>query len=262
VQIDLLLDPFGARWSDVRDAASAAVDVGFAGIWTWDHLDGRVHGAGHVLECWTTLTAIAVAVPDVMLGPLVLNVANRHPGVLAPMAATLQEISGGRLLVGLGAGGGAGTPYVREQEAVGRTVPPDPQRRTQVETCIEEVRRLWRTPGFAAPDPEPAFVIGGFGPKMAELAGRVGDGMNTQAMHPRLREMVEIARDAHARAGRDPLRFLVTAFAGFDEWWLHVDSPPHSRLVALGVDRLILLLGPPYDRARIAGAAELLRDPA
>jgi alkanesulfonate monooxygenase SsuD/methylene tetrahydromethanopterin reductase-like flavin-dependent oxidoreductase (luciferase family) len=262
VKIDLLLDPFGARWPDARDAASAAVDAGFAGIWTWDHLDGRVHGAGHVLECWTTLTAIAVAVPDVTVGPLVLNVANRHPGVLAPMAATLQEISGGRLLLGLGAGGGVGTPYVREQEAVGRTVPPDPQRRTQVETCIKEVRRLWRTPGFVTPDPEPPFVIGAFGPKMAELAGRVGDGINTQALHPQLSEMVEMARDAHARAGRDPVRFLVTVFAGFDERWLHVDSPPYSRLVALGADRLILLLSPPYDRARIARAANMLRDSA
>ena len=260
MKIDVLLDPVGARWPDVRDAASTAVDAGFAGIWTWDHLDGRVHGATHVLECWTALTAIAVTVPNVTLGPLVLNVANRHPGVLAPMAATLQEISGGRLLLGLGAGGGTGTPYVREQEAVGRTVPADPQRRTQVETCIEEVRRLWRTPGFATPDPEPPFVIGAFGPKMAALAGRVGDGINTQALHPRLSEMVEIARDAHARAGRDPARFLVTVFAGFDERWLHVDSQPYSRLVALGAERLILLSSPPYDRARIASAAELLRD--
>jgi alkanesulfonate monooxygenase SsuD/methylene tetrahydromethanopterin reductase-like flavin-dependent oxidoreductase (luciferase family) len=262
VKIDLLLDPFGARWPDLRDAASAAVDAGFAGIWTWDHLDGRVHGAAHVLECWTTLTAIAVAVPTMTLGPLVLNVANRHPGVLAPMAATLQEISGGRLLLGLGAGGGTGTPYVREQEAVGRTVPLDLQRRTQVETCIKEVRRLWRTPGFLKPDPEPSFVIGAFGPKMAELAGRVGDGINTQALHPQLSEMVAIARDAHASAGRDPMRFLVTVFGGFDERWLHVDSQPYSALVALGADRLILLLSPPYDRTRIARAANRLLDSA
>ena len=83
MQVDVLLDPFGARWSDVRDATSTAVDAGFSGIWTWDHLDGRVYRASHVLECWTVLTAIAVAVPDVMIGPLFLNVANRHPGVLA-----------------------------------------------------------------------------------------------------------------------------------------------------------------------------------
>jgi alkanesulfonate monooxygenase SsuD/methylene tetrahydromethanopterin reductase-like flavin-dependent oxidoreductase (luciferase family) len=260
MQVDLLLDPFGARWAKVRDAASAAVDAGFAGIWTWDHLDGRVYGATHVLECWTMLTAIAVAVPEVMVGPLVLNVANRRPGVLAVMAATLQEVSGGRLLLGLGAGGGAGAPYVHEQEAIGGTVPADPLRRAQVEAYVQEVRRLWRTPGFLEPDPAPPLVIGAFGPKMAELAGRVGDGINTRAAHPRLREMVEIARDAHARAGRDPARFLVTVFTGLDKKGRPVDSPARADLVALGVDRLILVVNPPYDRARIAAARRLLAD--
>ena len=51
--VDLLLDPFGARWSELRDAARVAVDAGFRGIWTYDHLDGRVYDAAHVLECWT-----------------------------------------------------------------------------------------------------------------------------------------------------------------------------------------------------------------
>jgi alkanesulfonate monooxygenase SsuD/methylene tetrahydromethanopterin reductase-like flavin-dependent oxidoreductase (luciferase family) len=46
VQVDLLLDPFGARWPEIREAARAAADAGFSGIWTWDHLDGRVYGAG------------------------------------------------------------------------------------------------------------------------------------------------------------------------------------------------------------------------
>jgi alkanesulfonate monooxygenase SsuD/methylene tetrahydromethanopterin reductase-like flavin-dependent oxidoreductase (luciferase family) len=258
MQVDLLLDPFGARWAEVRDAASVAVDAGFAGIWTWDHLDGRVYGAGHVLECWTTLTAIAVAVPDVMVGSLVLNVANRHPGVLAMMAATLQEVSGGRLLLGLGAGGGAGTQYRREQEAIGQTVPADPLRRAQVETCVEAVRRLWHMEGFFQPDPPPPFVIGAFGLKMAEVAGRVGDGINTRASHPRLGEMVDVARDAHAGAGRDPAYFLVTVFAELDERWLRAESPSRARLAALGVDRLILFVSSPYDRARIAGAGQLL----
>jgi alkanesulfonate monooxygenase SsuD/methylene tetrahydromethanopterin reductase-like flavin-dependent oxidoreductase (luciferase family) len=260
MQVDLLLDPFGARWTEVRDAASAAVDAGFAGIWTWDHLDGRVYGATHVLECWTVLTALAVAAPDVMVGPLVLNVANRLPGVLAMMAATLQEVSGGRLLLGLGAGGGAGAPYVREQEAIGGTVPADPLRRAHVETYVEEVRRLWHTPGFLEPHPAPPFVIGAFGPKMAELAGRVGDGINTRAAHPRLREMIEIARDAYTRTGRDPTRFLVTVFTGLDERGLPVDSPARAELVALGVDRLILIVNPRYDPARMGAARQLLAD--
>ena len=262
MKVDLLLDPFDARWVDVRDAAGAAADAGFAGIWTWDHLDGRVFGAAHVLECWTTLTAIAISVSDVMVGPLVLNVANRHPGVLATMAATLQEVSGGRLLLGLGAGGGAGTPFRSEQEAIGRTVPADPIRRAQVETCVAEIRRLWNTPGFLQPDPAPPVVIAAFGPKMAELAGRIGDGVNTRALHPHLRELVAIARDTHAHAGRGPTRFLVTVFSEFDERWFPVDSQARAELVALGVDRLILFLSPPFDRARIARAGRLLREAA
>jgi alkanesulfonate monooxygenase SsuD/methylene tetrahydromethanopterin reductase-like flavin-dependent oxidoreductase (luciferase family) len=259
MEVDLLLDPFGTRWAEVRDAATAAVDAGFAGIWTYDHLDGRVYDAPFVLECWTVLSALAVAAPGVVLGPLVLNVQNRHPGVLATMAATLQDVSGGRLMLGLGAGAARGTPYAHEQEAVGRTADPDPLRRAHVENCIHEVRRLWHSPGFLAPDPEPPFVIGVLGPKMAELSGRVGDGFNTTATHPRLRELVELARDAHARAGRDPERFLVTVHTAFDERWLRADSPARTDLVAIRADRLILDLSPPYDRRRIAEAGRILR---
>jgi alkanesulfonate monooxygenase SsuD/methylene tetrahydromethanopterin reductase-like flavin-dependent oxidoreductase (luciferase family) len=259
MQVDLLLDPFGSRWADLHDAATVAVDAGFAGIWTYDHLDGRVYDASFVLECWTVLSALAVAAPGVVLGPLVLNVQNRHPGVLATMAATLQDVSGGRLMLGLGAGASRGTPYAREQEAVGRAADPDSLRRAHVETCIHEVRRLWHSPGFMEPDPEPPFVIGVLGPKMAALAGRVGDGFNTQATHPRLRELVELARDAHARAGRDPERFLVTVHTAFDERWLRADSPAREDLAAIRADRLILDLPAPYDRRRIADAARLLR---
>jgi alkanesulfonate monooxygenase SsuD/methylene tetrahydromethanopterin reductase-like flavin-dependent oxidoreductase (luciferase family) len=259
MQVDVLVDPFGARWSDLRDTALTAADAGFSGIWTWDHLDGRVYGAPHVLECWTVLTAIAVAVPDVLIGPLVLNVANRHPGVLAVMAATLQEISGGRLLLGLGAGGGPDTPYLREQEAIGRTVPADPLRRAQVEACVEQVRHLWQSPGFLKPDPTPPFVIGAFGPKMAAVAGRIGDGINTRATHPRLAELVAVARDAHARAGRDVASFLVTVFSGLDTGWLTVDAAARRSLADLGVNRLILLVRHSDDRARIAEAGRMAK---
>jgi len=262
MQVDLLLDPFGARWSDLRDTALAAKDAGFAGIWTYDHLDGRVYDAPSVLECWTVLSALAVAVPGVVLGPLVLNVKNRHPGLLATMTATLQEVSGGRLILGIGAGAAPGSRYALEQEVVGRTADPDPVRRTQVETCIHDVRRLWRSPGFLAPDPEPPFVIGVLGQKMAELAGRIGDGIDTAATQPRLPDLVEIAREAHARSGRDPERFLVTVHTAFDEQWLATDSPARARLAATRVDRLILDVSAPFDRRRIAHAGRLVGEVA
>ena len=152
-------------------------------MWLYDHLAGSVHGRDRVLECWTTLTAIAATVPRIMVGPLVLNVANRPAGTLAVMAATLQELSGGRLLLGIGAGGGRDTPYVAEQEALGREVPGDARRRAEVADQVMTLKAVWRghhgdADGFLRPEPFPPIVVGGFGAKMAALAGAVGDGVN------------------------------------------------------------------------------------
>jgi alkanesulfonate monooxygenase SsuD/methylene tetrahydromethanopterin reductase-like flavin-dependent oxidoreductase (luciferase family) len=256
--VDLLLDPFGARWTDLRDAARAAADVGFAGLWTYDHVDGHVYAADHVLECWTVLTALAVDIPTVPLGPMVMNVANRPPTILAAMAATLQHVSGGRLLLGLGAGAHPGTPYAREQEVLRLPVRNDAERRLDVTHAVADLHRMWESPGFLRPDPAPPVIIAAFGPKMAELAGRVGDGINTRANHPHLADLVTTARDAHAALGRDPDAFLVTVFADFAESWLAAGSPVRAELDALGVHRLVLAMGQPFDREQIAASGRRL----
>jgi alkanesulfonate monooxygenase SsuD/methylene tetrahydromethanopterin reductase-like flavin-dependent oxidoreductase (luciferase family) len=142
VEIDLLFDPFGVRVDDALAGATAAERAGFGGVWLYDHLAGSVHGRDRVLECWTTLTAIAATVPRIMVGPLVLNVANRPAGTLAVMAATLQELSGGRLLLGVGAGGGRDTPYAAEQEALGRVVLGDARRRAAVADQVATLRAV------------------------------------------------------------------------------------------------------------------------
>lgn len=236
MRVDVLLDPFGASWGQMHEAALAAEAHGFDGVWTWDHLSGAVHGATHVLECWTTLTAIAASVPRLTVGSMVLNVANRDAGTLAVMAATLQQVSDGRLLLGLGAGGGPDTPYAAEQRAFGRPVATDPARRRDVENAIATLRRTWATPGFLAPIPTPPIIVGGFGPKMAELAGRHADGVNVPG-GPRLDKLADIARRAHAGAGRDPDAFIVTASAGVHD---------RGRLEDAGVDRMVVYAAPPY----------------
>src|SRR6185503_11144805 len=145
MKTDLLLMPMSARWADLRAAALAAEEAGFDGLWTWDHLrdpDGDGGGPG-VPEAWTTLTALAAVTTRLMLGPLVLNVGNRHPGVLANMAATFQAVSGGRLLLGIGAGGSQRTPYAAEQQAIGQAVERDAVRAGKVVEAIELIRRLW-----------------------------------------------------------------------------------------------------------------------
>jgi alkanesulfonate monooxygenase SsuD/methylene tetrahydromethanopterin reductase-like flavin-dependent oxidoreductase (luciferase family) len=259
VKTDLLLIPMSARWADMRAAALAAEAAGFDGLWTWDHLRDPDGGDPGVPEAWTTLTALAEVTRRVMLGPLVLNVANRHPGVLANMAATFQAVSGGRLLLGLGAGGSRRTPYAAEQQAIGRPVERDSVRAQHVVDAIQTLRRLWAgEAGFLRPEPAPPIIVGGFGPRMAAIAGRHGDGFNTQAMHPQLAALVKTARDAHAASGRDPARFVVTVFAGLDERWLRADSRGRQLLERAGVERLILLVSPPFDAGEIRDAGRVL----
>jgi len=260
MKTDLLLIPMSARYRDMRAAALAAEESGFDGLWTWDHLrdpDGSAEPG--VPEAWTVLTALAEVTRKIALGPLVLNVANRHPGVLANMAATLQAVSGGRLLLGIGAGGSRRTPYAAEQQAIGQTVERDEARARRVAEAIELVRQLWSGhAGFLKPEPAPPIIVGGFGPRMAAIAGRHGDGFNTQAMHPRLADLVRVARDARNAAGRGASGFIVTVFAGLDERWLRPDSRGRQALASAGVERLILLVEPPFDPDGIRGAGRLL----
>jgi probable F420-dependent oxidoreductase len=93
------------RWPEVRDMARTAEEVGFDSLWVGDHLLYR-KPLGNVgpWEAWTTMASLAETTTRVEIGPLVACTAFHNPAVLAKMAATLDEISGGRLILGLGAG--------------------------------------------------------------------------------------------------------------------------------------------------------------
>ena len=242
MKIDLLLDSFGVTWQEVRDAAMSAEAEGFDGVWLNDHLAGSLQGRDRVLECWTTLTGIAAAVPRIAIGPMVLNVANRDPGTLAVMAATLQELSGGRLLLGVGAGGGPDTPYAAEQFALGRAVSGDAARRAAVEAAVMTLRSAWSgtvngVAGFLRPEPLPPISLGASGPKMAELAGRIADGV-TLPGGPHLADLLQAARTARAASGADPSRLLVTVSSDLRE-------PALQRLEDLGVNRAVAFVPAP-----------------
>jgi alkanesulfonate monooxygenase SsuD/methylene tetrahydromethanopterin reductase-like flavin-dependent oxidoreductase (luciferase family) len=254
VRVDLLLDTFGSRWSELREGALGAEQAGFDGVWLNDHLAGSVEGASDVLECWTALAAIAAAVPRIAIGPLVLNPANRDPSTLAVMAATLQEVSGGRLLLGLGAGAKRGSVYALEQEALGRPTGKDPERRRAVERTIANLRQVWSdavplAAGLLRPTPVPPILVAAFGPKMAEIAGRTADGICVP-LGSTTAELVAIARRARTHSGRDPLEFLVIAT-------LAPGLAPTRASEVDGIDRLIVYAARPFDEA-ITRAARVI----
>ena len=95
-----------AGWSDFSAMAQATEEFGFDSIWFADHLqmrlpDGRDQGAW---ECWSILSAIAATTTRIELGPFVSATAYRNPALLARIAETVDEISGGRLVFGIGSG--------------------------------------------------------------------------------------------------------------------------------------------------------------
>ena len=237
----------------------------FDSIWVPDHFYGFDEPAEPWLECWTTLTWLAARYPSVTVGPIVLGVGYRPPALLAKMAATLQTLSGGRFIMGIGAGWRGA-----EYEAYGYPFPTPGERMDQLEEAVQILRAMWTepAPSFTGrhyaiagayceprPDPPPPLMIGGGGPKrLIPLAARYadlwdlwhgGDPMTLdRAEYVTKRDLLVAAATA---AGRDPaaigrsLSFefctLPTDAAGAAAWRAALTA-----LVDLGVQQF--LIGP------------------
>jgi probable F420-dependent oxidoreductase len=208
------------RWPEYLAMARAAEDAGFDTIWLGDHLlyrygDGSTRGPW---EVWTMLAAIAASTSRIRLGPLVAATAFHAPPMLAKLAATVDEISGGRLILGLGAGWNEtefrafGFPFdhriSRFEEAftIIRTLLRDGE--IDFDGRFFQARNAVLKPAPARPG-GPPLMIGSVGPRMLEITMPHVDAWNVwykdsgnspAGMEPILRQVDDAAR----AAGRDP----------------------------------------------------------
>lgn len=217
------------RFSDMVQIATTARDVGFEAIWFADHFlfenedDGSVRG---VWECFTMMAGVAAAVPDVQIGSLVACTGFRNPALLAKLAESIDEISDGKFILGLGAGW-----HKPEYDAFGY---PWDHRVSRFEESIQIIRQMLREGSatldgtfFQAknaanqprgPRPEGApILVGSSGDRMLGIIARYADAWNTvwHSDPAKVAELMPKVDAACEAAGRDPRSLIRTAGGNF-----------------------------------------------
>jgi alkanesulfonate monooxygenase SsuD/methylene tetrahydromethanopterin reductase-like flavin-dependent oxidoreductase (luciferase family) len=232
-----------AAWPQIRALARDAEALGVDALWVPDHLV-RVLRSGRVVpfrECWTVLTATAEATSRIAIGPFVACTGFRNPGLLARMAETLDDVSGGRVVLGIGSGGAAGDTSWRmfgfdERRPVGRfgeavEVIARLLRGETVTFAGEHVRADAATlaPRGPRPDGLPLWVAGK-GDRTMDVAARWGDAVNVNlplSGPGDAAAAVALGAAACARTGRDPAALAVTGWGriAFDAAGRGIDRP-------------------------------------
>src|SRR2546428_12628239 len=127
----------GLRWNLWRQIMARVEELGFESLWRSDHFMSLVDGRRDALETWVALTLTAAESTRLRFGSLVCPMTFRHPSLLAQMAAAVDTLSGGRLVLGVGAGWNA-----QEHRVFGIPFPPLKERMSMLEEGIEVIVRL------------------------------------------------------------------------------------------------------------------------
>jgi F420-dependent oxidoreductase-like protein len=204
------------RWNRIADRVES---LGLDSLWRSDHFFSLMgHPERPALECWTSLTALAQRTQRIRFGPLVSPMTFRHPALLARMAAAVDLLSNGRLVLGVGAGWN-----VAEHEAFGIGLPPLKERFDRFEEGIAVIKALWTggpvdlegryypLRGAAAyprplQQPGPPLLVGGDGEvRLLRIVARDADEWNSHAPGPQAYRVKRAKLEEHCRAvGRDP----------------------------------------------------------
>jgi alkanesulfonate monooxygenase SsuD/methylene tetrahydromethanopterin reductase-like flavin-dependent oxidoreductase (luciferase family) len=264
MRVGFRTSPQNTDWASLDAAwAEAGQHDVFDSGWLNDHLmDPARERGGPAFEAMTTLAALAHHVPGKTVGQTVLAATFRHPSILAKEALTLDHVTGGRYILGLGAGWHAG-----EHESFGIDLPPIGERFDRYEATIRVLRALFsdeaRTPpgvtldappyrldgAVMEPGPVhpggPRIWLGGQGPRGLRLAARYADGWNYASnLGGTLDGFIErrdLLRAACEAIGRDPGTLALS---------VQIVIPPEGEPRRMAFDRAVA-----YGRA---GASEII----
>jgi F420-dependent oxidoreductase-like protein len=227
-------------WDEILELTRHCEQTGWDGVYFADHF--MPNGAdttpldGNTLECWSVIAGLAAAVPRLRLAPLVTSVTYRHPAVLANIAAAVDHISNGRLLLGIGAGW-----QENEHAAYGLELGSVKERLDRFEEATQILISLLRSqrttfdgqyfhisdaPNQPAPvqDAIPLLIGGGGEKRTMRIAARHADEWNAWSTPDVLAHKVGVLHKHCEKLRRDPSEIRVSTqallFLGTDEAWL------------------------------------------
>jgi F420-dependent oxidoreductase-like protein len=245
-------------WQDLSTLARHAEKTGWDGLWIADHfMPNQEDNSGPCHEAWSLISALAASVPRLRIGTLVLGNTYRHPAILAKMAATVDHISGGRLVLGLGAGWQENEhlAYGIEYSTVGGRLRRLDEACQVIKSLLQQERsdfdgrfyQLQNAPLSPKPLQSPLpLLIGGGGEKVTlRIAARYADEWNVWGDVAVLKHKMAILDQHCADLGRDPADIARSAAV-----LLFFDDDT-SGLIDPGV---------PARYARISGNSERLRE--
>jgi len=227
VKVGLSVYPHQTSWEAMADVVRRADELAFDSLWTWDHLIGiGAEGRQRVFEAWTTIAAWAATTTGPTLGLLVCANTFRNPGLVAKSAVTVDHISGGRFVLGLGAayrelehrahgiefgsGFGERLGWLRESVAVirqllaGETVTSEPDARYSFVGAAHQPLPV-RGPGAI-----PLLIPGGGERKTLPILAGYGDLWHVRGTPTTLTQKIELLRGYCGEAGRtlDEIEFI------------------------------------------------------
>lgn len=254
--------PQHTTWRELREAWQLIDRLGYDSAWTFDHFFPIMSDpAGPCLEGWITLAALAAETSRVRLGVLVTGNTYRHPALLANMGATLDHTSGGRLIMGLGAGW-----FEPEHAAYGIPFGTTAERIRRLDEAAQIVARLWTErrvtfegryyrlrDAYCEPkpvqQPRPPLMIGGGGEKlMLGVVAKYADLWNTFGTPDVFRKKLGVLREHCAAVGRRVEEIEVSwAGAGLLGQPAPVARARIEELIEAGVTHFIMSASAPFD---------------